>query len=178
MKEMKSLNEGDGYKYLGVTEADDIKKKEMKEKVGKEYKRRIRKILETKLGGENVIKGINTWAISLLRYSAAFLDWTKEELKQLDRRTIKLLTMHKEGLHPKSNVDRLYISRKEGGRGLLNVEDTVHLAIIGSLKYVGNSEERWLNAARQALGHVEETETEKEYKIRRKNERKHADLER
>ena len=46
-KEMKSLNEGDGYKYLGVTEADEIKKKERKEKVGKEYKRRIRKILET-----------------------------------------------------------------------------------------------------------------------------------
>ena len=146
-KEMKSLNEGDGYKYLGVTEADEIKKKEMKEKVGKEYKRRIRKILETKLSGENVIKGINTWAISLLRYSAAFLDWTKEELQQLDRRTRKLLTMHK-GLHPKSNVDRLYISRKGGGRGLLNVEDTVHLAIIGLLKYVGNSEERLLNAAR------------------------------
>ena len=60
-KEMKSLNEGDGYKYLGVTEADEIKKKEMKEKVGKEYKRRIRKILETKLSGENVMKGINTW---------------------------------------------------------------------------------------------------------------------
>ena len=44
--------------------------------------------------------------------------------------------------------------------------------IIGLLKYVGNSEERLLNAARQALGHVEETETEKEYKNWRKNERK------
>ena len=28
-KEMKSLNEGDGYKYLGVTETDEIKKKEI-----------------------------------------------------------------------------------------------------------------------------------------------------
>ena len=61
---------------------------------------------------------------------------------------------------------------KNVGRGLLNVVDTVHLAIIGLLKYVGNSEERFLNAAIQALGHVEETETEKEYKIRRKNELK------
>ena len=45
-KEMKSLNEGDRYKYLGVTEADKFKKKEMKAKVkvGKEYKRRIRKV--------------------------------------------------------------------------------------------------------------------------------------
>ena len=111
-KEMKSLNEGDGYKYLGVKEADEIEKKETKEKVGKEYKRRIRKILESKLSGENVIKEIYSWAISLLRYSAAFLDWTKEELQQLNRRTRKLLTMHK-GLHRKSNVDGLYISRKE-----------------------------------------------------------------
>ena len=28
-KEIKSLNEGDGYKYLGVTETDEIKKKEI-----------------------------------------------------------------------------------------------------------------------------------------------------
>ena len=151
-RNIESLNEGDWYKCLGVIEADEIKKKEMKEKVGKEYKRRIRNILETKLSGENVIKGINTWAISLLRYSNAFLDWTKEELQQIDRRTRNLLTMHK-GLHPKSNVDRLYISRKEGGTGLLNV----HLAIIRLLKYVGNSEERLLNASRQTHGHVEET---------------------
>ena len=32
--------------------------------------------------------------------------------------------MHK-GLHPKDDVDRLYVSRKEGGRGLVSIEDTV-----------------------------------------------------
>ena len=95
----------------------------MKEKVGSEYKRRVRKILETKLNGGNVIKGINTWAIPVLRYSAAFLNWTKAELQEMDRRTRKLLTMHN-GLHPRSNVDRLYVPRREGGRGLMSVEDT------------------------------------------------------
>ena len=109
-KEIKSMNEGEGYKYLGIIEADEIKKKEMKEKVSNEYKRRVRKILETKLSGENVIKAINSWAISLVRYSAAFLEWTKEEVQGLDRRTRKLLAMHK-GLHPRSNVDRLYLPR-------------------------------------------------------------------
>ena len=49
-----------------------------------------------------------------------------------------IITMHKR-LHQKSNIDRLYIPRKEGGRGLLNVEDTVHLAILGLLKYIGIS---------------------------------------
>ena len=57
-----------------ILQANRIKHKEMKEEVGREYKRRVRKILETKLNGGNLIKGIKTWAISLLRYSAVFLD--------------------------------------------------------------------------------------------------------
>ena len=57
-KVIKSLKEGEGYKYLGVLQADEVQVKEMKEKVGSEYKRRVRKILETKLNGGNVIKGI------------------------------------------------------------------------------------------------------------------------
>ena len=61
-------------------------------------------------------------AIPLLRYSAAFLDWRKSELQDLDRKTRKLLIMHN-GLHPKSNVGRIYIPREEGGRGLISVED-------------------------------------------------------
>ena len=32
-------------------------------------------------------------------------------------------------LHPKSDVDRSYIPRKEGGRGLIFIEDCVELAI-------------------------------------------------
>ena len=34
-------------------------------------------------------------------------------------------------LHPKSDVDRLYIARKEGGRGLISIKDCVELAIGG-----------------------------------------------
>ena len=36
--------------------------------------------------------------------------------------------MHKD-LHHRDNVDRLYVSRKEGGRGLANVEDSVDTSI-------------------------------------------------
>ena len=79
-KTMKGLKEGDSYKYLGEIQADEMKHHEMKEKVKTEYYRRVRKILETKLNGGNIIAGLNTCAISLLRYSAAFLDWTGAEL--------------------------------------------------------------------------------------------------
>ena len=41
--------------------------------VSKEYIRRIRKVLKSKLNGGNLIHGVNTWAVSLSRYSAAFV---------------------------------------------------------------------------------------------------------
>ena len=36
--------------------------------------------------------------------------------------------MHK-ALHPRDDVDRLYVSRKEGGRGLTSIEDRVDASI-------------------------------------------------
>ena len=36
------------------------------------------------------------------------------------------MTMHK-ALHPRDDVDRLYVSRKEGGRGLASIEDIQRL---------------------------------------------------
>ena len=50
--------------------------------------------------------------------------------------------------HPKSDVDRLYILRKEGGRGLISIDDCVELAIRGLEFYVHGSEERLIQAAR------------------------------
>ena len=51
-------------------------------------------------------------------------------------------------LHPKSDVDRLYMPRKEGGRGLISIEDCVELAIRGLGVYIHGSEERLIQAAR------------------------------
>ena len=71
---MKGLIEGAGYKYMDIMQADQIRYMEIKEKVKTEYLRRVRKVLETKLNGGNIIKRINTWVVSFLRYSAAFID--------------------------------------------------------------------------------------------------------
>ena len=51
-------------------------------------------------------------------------------------------------LHPKSDVDRLYIPRKKGGRGLISIEDCDELAVRGLEVYVHGSEERLIQAAR------------------------------
>ena len=52
---------------------------------------------------------------------AGIIQWKDSELKDLDRKSRKTMTIYG-GLHPKSDVDRLYVKRKEGGRGLISVE--------------------------------------------------------
>ena len=106
---IKTLAENETYKYLGILEDDTIKQAEMKEKIQKEYLRRTRKLHETKLNCRNLIKGINTWAVPLVRYSGPFLKWTRDELKQMDQRTRTLMTMYK-ALHPR---DYMFQEKRE-----------------------------------------------------------------
>ena len=51
-------------------------------------------------------------------------------------------------LPPKSDVDRLYIPRKGGGKGLISILDCFELAIRDLEVYVHGSEERLIQAAR------------------------------
>ena len=71
------------------------------------------------------------------------LEWRVDKLKELDRQTRKLLIMYK-GLRPKSDVDRLYVSRKEGGRGLMSCESTIRTEENNFGWYLNNSNENLL----------------------------------
>ena len=141
------LGEEETYKYLGILEADSIKQVEIKDKIRKEYLRRTRKLLATKVSSRNLIKRINTWVVPLVRYSGPFLKWTRDELKQMDQRTRKLMTMHK-ALHPRDDVDRLYVPRKEGGRGLTRIEDSVDESIQRLEDYIEKHERGIITAIR------------------------------
>ena len=45
----------------------------------------------------------------------------------MDRKTRRLLTMYR-SMHSQGDVDRTYLKRKKGGRGLISVEECVMLA--------------------------------------------------
>ena len=132
----KAIGE-DGYKYLGILEYDKVKEKEMKTEFVGEYKRRIRLILISKLNGKKKIKATNSWAVAIMRCDAGMLEWKVDELKKSDRKTRKLLTIYK-GLHPKSDVGRTYVGRKEGGRRLISCESTIRSEenLLQGVKYV------------------------------------------
>ena len=144
---IRPLAENETYIYLGILEADTIKQVEMKNKIQKEYLGRTRKLLETKLSSRNLIKGINTWAVAIVRYSGPFPKWTRDELRQMDQRTIKLMTMHK-ALHPRDDVDRIYVPRKEGGRELSSIEYNVDASILRLEDYIEKHERGLITAIR------------------------------
>ena len=120
--EIQELDQEGVYKYLGVDESDGIQHSKMKEKIRKEYNRRVRLILRTELNGRNKTEAINSLAVQVVQYSFVIIDWKISELKKIDTKTRKLLNMHKM-LHPKADVEKLYIPRKVGGRGLIIVMD-------------------------------------------------------
>jgi hypothetical protein len=64
-----------------------------------------------------------------LRCSFGIVNWRLEEIKQIDRKTRKMLTMYKMH-HPKADIDRLYVKRKDGGRGLVQLEAVYETEII------------------------------------------------
>ena len=120
---MRQIEE-DGYKYLGMLETDKIEENKMNVKFEKEYLKRFKLVLKSKLNGKNKIVAINTWAISVLRYVAWLINWNMEEVQRLDRKTRKIMTMYG-ALHVKSNVDRIYVPREKGGRGLISCENCI-----------------------------------------------------
>ena len=78
-------------------------------------------ILKFKLNGKNKIQATNIRVVSLLRYGAGIINWKIDELNKMDRTRRKTLTMYGT-LHPKSDIDRVYLKRKHGGRGLISIK--------------------------------------------------------
>ena len=64
-------------------------------------------MLKSKFNGGNIIQAINARAVSIIRYGAGIINWRVDELKAVDRKTRKLLTIYR-ALHPQADVDRLY----------------------------------------------------------------------
>ena len=129
-------------------------------------------ILKSKLNGRNKVTAINTWAVAIFRYGAGIIQWKASELKDVDRKSRKTMTMYG-GLPPKSDVDRLYVKRKEGGRGLISAERCIREEENSLGFYVVNLEEnliRGLSAAE--IINTRETITSAEFKKQKAKELK------
>ena len=132
------------YKYLGILQDFVIQSAEVKGIVLSEYYRRCRKILSSKLCAINKCIAINSYALPVVSYTGGIVKWTVDELAAADRKTRKLFTIYK-GLHPRADVDRLYLPRNCGGRNLRNVKESILIEEHSLAHYV------WTNSSQEPL---------------------------
>jgi len=98
-REIRELEQGKTYNYLGIEEGEGIQHQQMKERLRQEYSKRLRMILKSDLNARNKIT-TEALAVPVLRYSFHIINWRIEEIKKTDRKTRKMLTMYKMH-HPK-----------------------------------------------------------------------------
>jgi D-mannonate dehydratase len=86
------------------------------------------------LNARNKITGIGALTIPVLRYNFHIINWRAEEIKKINRKSSKILTIYKMH-HSKADIDRLY-GKIRGGRGLLQIEVTYKAQIINIAEYL------------------------------------------
>jgi len=64
----------------------------------------------------------------VISYTGGIIDWNKKEIQELHR--MKTMNMYG-SLHPRADTHRLYLPRKERGRGLRKVATTVRFQYLG-----------------------------------------------
>ena len=132
---IQDLEQSETYKYLGMEEGEGLQHHEMKGKIRKEYKRRVKLVLKSELNARNKIAAINTLAVPVIVYSYGIINWKLDEIQNLDRMTRKQLCMNRM-LAKKADIDRIYLPCPEGGRSLMNLEIEYKATMVGLHKYM------------------------------------------
>lgn len=126
------LQNDDQYKYLGILQTSVQSTNKVKDSIRSKYTQRLRTILNSGLNSRNKIRAINTWCIPIIGYSFGCVPWSITEIQALDRKTRTIATEHRIH-HPNSSMERFYLPRKCGGRGLVNLESQM-ITQINNLK--------------------------------------------
>ena len=83
----------------------------------KEYLDRVKKIWQSEHSSSNKVIAHNTFAISVFTNTVGIIDWTIEEIKEMDAGTRKQLTTTGK-FHPNGDVDKLYLPISQGSRDI------------------------------------------------------------
>ena len=139
--EIRSMAEGESYKYLGFLQLKGIHHTAIKKELQEKFLYRVSRILKSFLSAGNKTKAINTFAVPLLTYSFGVVKWTKTDLEAIERALRVSLTkfrMH----HPKSATERVTLPRIEGGRGVTDIQALCAFQIQQLRRYFVESQNR------------------------------------
>ena len=138
---IKPIQEGESYRYLGQEENVAYEGTINKERVTNEYLSRVKKIWSSELSAYNKTIARNSFATPVITPTIGILDWTIQEIKDIDIKTRKILSVTG-NFHPNSDIDRLYIGRNLGGRGLRSCQSFFESRIIALKHHLHQNKDR------------------------------------
>ena len=127
--EIHELSYGKTYRYLGFQECGGIDHRQAKTSLTEEFSRRLKIVWKSLLYGRFKVQATNSFCIPLLSYGFGVVGWTKSEVLQFDQLVRQVMT-NANCHHTRSSVERLFLPRKLGGRGLLCVENLLEHHLI------------------------------------------------
>ena len=143
-KALLYLDVGNSYPYLGFLQEEIIVYKKIKEELKREFKKKGKVVWKSESNAKSMwksesnakskVQAYNELVIAKLTYTFGVIKRTRQELEDLDVMGRKIMNMAR-CLHPRSAIGRLYISRDEGGRGLLNVTEMHDRISVGLAMY-------------------------------------------
>ena len=135
---IEALEDNKLYTYLGMAKREDCVDSLIKETVKKEFIQRTKTVWKSLLSAKNKVRAYNSVCVGLLTYCFGLIKWTKSELENLDKDVRKIMTMN-EGFSKHSDVDRLFLQRKNGGRGLVCIKDFYDRMCVSTVGYIMKS---------------------------------------
>lgn len=141
---VRHLLEEQSYTYLGVHQRGMHQTKQLKGEISKRYTAMVKRIWKTELSARNKIAANNILATPILMHTFGCMKWTCEELQKMDRETRRIMLECK-SLHPRASVQRLYLPRHLGGRGLIGVELMYRRSLINIAAKIFNTHDCLLN---------------------------------
>ncbi len=136
------------YRYLGVEQLMGPKDSRTRKRVEDEYLHRVRKTWNSRLSVGSKVRAHNSWCVAVLRYFSSVVDWGETGMSKVDVCTRKVLRATKSH-HKCSAIERLYLPRKMGGRGLQNLEQMKEREVVSAALYArGSSDVQVIGAMR------------------------------
>ena len=114
--------------------------------------------MDSELNGNNKTTAHNAFAVPVVTPTIGILKWIKKEISDLDILTRKIISMSG-GFHQASDIDQLYVERKNGGRGKRCIEDMYEIRMVGLMKH--------LEEVRDTHSFLKEVEEHEKQSIRR-----------
>lgn len=139
--EISPVADGDTYRYLGQDENVEFVGAINKERVTKELYQRCRKVWSSELSAYHKATAHNVFVTSVIVPTFGIIDWSIEDLKKIDIRIRKLMAMNS-CFHRNSDVDRLYMTRFNGGRGLKSIQNMFESRIVSLKLHLERNRER------------------------------------